>query len=120
MLRTSDVLMTLEILKKENEKSPAYDRMYELALKQVADVIQTLPQYKVDENVWIDAKLKAPKKSGVYLAKWHHTDPKRDYWHYSKVMYSKKYKLWNSFDEAEPEESKKYAIEIDYWTEVEL
>ena len=120
MLRTSDVLMALEILKKENEKSSAYDKMYELALKQAADVIQLLPEYKIDESVWIDAKLKSPKKSGIYLAKWHCSDLKVDYWHYSKVLYSKKYNLWNSYDEAEPEEAAKYEIKIDYWTEVEI
>ena len=119
MLRTSDVLMALEILKKENEKSSAYDKMYELALKQAADVIQLLPQYKIDESVWIDAKLKSPKKSGEYLVKWHASLP-LDYWHYTKLSYSKRYGKWNCADTFSEEEVKKLSIEVEYWTEEDI
>ena len=119
MLKLDDVLMALNVLRNENNRSVAYTKSYEVALDHVADAVRSLPQFKVDESVWKDAKLVAPKKSGEYLAKWH-ADLPIEYWHYTKLSYSKRYGKWNCADTFSEEEVKKLSIEIEYWTEEDI
>ena len=120
MLKFDDVLMALDVLRKENSRSVAYTESYKVALDHVADAVRSLPQFKVDESVWKDAKLLAPKKSGEYLVKWHAAIPIDYYWHYAKLSYSKRYGKWNCCDHFTEEEVKKLSIEIDYWTEEDI